>query len=71
MGVAVSCRVEQLSHAKPVAVYDVLVDIERWPDWMPTVSATSWETRGEPDTGVGGVRRIAAALAEEAERLPG
>jgi hypothetical protein len=62
MGVGVSCQVEQLSSAKPAAVYDVLMDIERWPNWMPTVSTTSWEQRGEPDTGVGGVRRVRSGI---------
>ncbi|ORW82499.1 hypothetical protein AWC26_04260 [Mycobacterium shimoidei] len=34
------------------------MDVERWPDFMPTVSAASWERHGEPDTGKGGVRRM-------------
>jgi Polyketide cyclase / dehydrase and lipid transport len=58
MGGTLSCRIKQLSNAKPVVVYDVLMDVERWSDWMPTVSAASWELRGEPDTGKGGVRRV-------------
>lgn len=55
---SLSCRVEQLSSAKPEAVYDQLMDVERWPDWMPNMSAASWELRGDPDTGKGGVRRM-------------
>jgi Polyketide cyclase / dehydrase and lipid transport len=58
MGGSVSCRVGQPSSAEPVTVYDVLMDFERWPAWMPTVSAASWEQRGAPDTGVGGIRRV-------------
>ena len=45
-----SCRVEQLSSATPAEIYDRLMDVERWSDWMPTVSAASWERRGEPNT---------------------
>ena len=51
-----SCRAEQLSTAKPVAVYDVLMDVERWSDFLPPVSAASWERHGEPDTERGGIR---------------
>jgi hypothetical protein len=58
MSSSVCCRVEQLSSAKPAAVYDVLMDFERWPDWMPTVSAASWERLGASDSGVGGIRRV-------------
>ena len=53
MNGSLSCRVEQLSSAKPEAIYDSLMDVERWPEFMPTVSAASWERRGEPDTGEG------------------
>src|SRR3984957_13254048 len=55
---SVSCRVEQLSSATPAEIYDVLMDIERWPEFMPTVSAASWERPGEPDTAKDGVRRM-------------
>jgi ribosome-associated toxin RatA of RatAB toxin-antitoxin module len=58
----VSCRVEQPSSASPAAVYDALMDVERWPEWMPTVSAASWEKHGAPDTGLGGVRRVGKGL---------
>jgi hypothetical protein len=34
------------------------MDFDRWSEWMPTVSAASWEQRGAPDTGVGGIRRV-------------
>jgi hypothetical protein len=62
MSVSVSCRVEQLSTATPASVYDVLMDLDRWPDFMPGVSAASWEVRGAPDTGVGGIRRMRLVL---------
>ncbi len=59
---SVSIGVEQLTSAKPAAVYDVLMDVERWPDWMPTVSAATWEKHGAPGTGLGGVRRVGKGL---------
>lgn len=55
---SVSIRVEQPSAANPASVYDALMDLDRWAEFMPGVSAASWESRGAPDTGVGGVRKI-------------
>lgn len=52
-----SYRIEQPSTAAPAAVYDTLIDVERWPDWVPLLVAASWERRGAPDTGEGGIRR--------------
>src|ERR1700761_8320284 len=49
MNGSLSCRVEQLSSAKPEAIYDVLMDVERWAEFMPTVSAAAWERGGEPE----------------------
>ena len=66
---SLSCRVEQLSSAKPAAVYDVLMDFERWSDWMPTVSDASWEQRGAPDTGVGGIRRVRVGSSVTHDRI--
>ncbi|WP_428342569.1 SRPBCC family protein [Mycobacterium sp.] len=64
MNGSVSCRVEQLTSAKPEAIYDVLMDVEHWSDFMPTVSAAQWEQRGEPDTAKGGVRRMRIGLSD-------
>jgi hypothetical protein len=69
MTVSVSCRVEQPSSAKPASVYDVLMDFEHWSDWMPTVSAASWERRGAADTGVGGMRRVRVGLGVTHDRI--
>jgi hypothetical protein len=69
MGESVSCRAEQLSSAKPAAVYDVLMDFERWSDWMPTVAAASWELHGAPDTGVGGIRRVRVGFSVTHDRI--
>src|ERR1700751_4727549 len=55
---SLSCRVEQLSSAKPAQIYDLLMDVERCSDWMPTGSTASWERRGEPGAGKCGVRRM-------------
>ncbi len=59
---AASVRVEHASSATPAAVYDVLMDVDSWAQWMPTVSAASWEKLGAPDTGLGGIRRVGKGL---------
>jgi Polyketide cyclase / dehydrase and lipid transport len=61
MPASVSIRVEQPSTATPSSVYDALMDLDRWPEFLPGVRAASWEVRGSPDTGVGGVRRMRLA----------
>jgi Polyketide cyclase / dehydrase and lipid transport len=66
---SLSCRVEQLSSAKPAEIYDLLMDVEHWSDWMPTASAASWERRGEADTGRGGVRRMRFGLIVIRDRI--
>ena len=58
MAESVSVQVERASSATPAAVYDVLMDVERWAEWMPHASAASWEKHGAPDTGLGGIRRV-------------
>jgi hypothetical protein len=62
MPTSVSIRVEQPSTATPASVYDVLMDLDRWPDFMPGVAAASWKVQGAPDTGVGGIRRMRLVL---------
>jgi hypothetical protein len=57
--------------AKPGAVYELLMDVERWSDWMPTVTAASWEQPGEPDTGLGGVRRVRNGLGVTRDKVIG
>jgi hypothetical protein len=54
---SLSYRIEQPSIATPAAVFDTLIDVERWPNWVPSLVEASWERRGAPDTGVGGIRR--------------
>jgi hypothetical protein len=66
---SILCRVEQLSSAKPADVYDLLMDVERWSEWMPTVSAASWERQGAPDTGQGGIRRVRTGLRVTHDRV--
>ncbi|MGH3971102.1 MAG: SRPBCC family protein, partial [Mycobacterium sp.] len=58
MTASLSFRVEQLSSAEPTALYDKFLDVESWPQWMPTVSTASWERRGAHGTAVGGIRRV-------------
>lgn len=66
-----SYRVEQLSTAHPAAIYDALMDIERWPNFMPTVSAAVWEQRGAPDTAEGGIRCVRMGLLTVREQIVG
>jgi len=66
---AVSIRVEHPSTATPASVYDVLMDLDRWSDFMPGVSAASWEVRGAPDTGVGGIRSMRLVLGVTRDRI--
>ncbi|WP_075233096.1 SRPBCC family protein [Mycobacterium colombiense] len=61
MPASVSISVEQPSTATPSSVYDALMDLDRWPEFLPGVRAASWEVQGAPDTGVGGVRRMRLA----------
>jgi hypothetical protein len=51
-------RIEQPCAAPQQVIYDVLLDVERWPDWMPGVRAATWERPGTTGTGVGGIRRF-------------
>jgi uncharacterized protein YndB with AHSA1/START domain len=53
-------RIEQTSAASPQQLYDVILDVERWPDWMGGVRRAGREKQGAPRTGVGGVRRFGA-----------
>lgn len=62
MAASVSIRVEQPSTATPAAVYDALMDLDRWSDFMPGISAASWEVRGASNTGVGGIRKMRIGL---------
>jgi Polyketide cyclase / dehydrase and lipid transport len=55
----------------PASVYDVLMDLDRWSDFMPGVSAASWEVRGAPGTGVGGIRRMRLGLGVTRDRIVG
>jgi polyketide cyclase/dehydrase/lipid transport protein len=38
-------------------VYDAIADSLRWPEWWPTVTAVEQIRDGDPETGVGNVRR--------------
>ncbi len=69
MATPVSIRVEQPSTATPTSVYDALMDVDRWPGFLPGVSAASWEVRGEPETGVGGIRKMRVGLGVTRDRI--
>jgi hypothetical protein len=56
-----SYLVEQSCTAPCEVVYAVLEGVERWPLWMPGVSAASWEQTGALTTaGAGAVRSMKA-----------
>jgi Polyketide cyclase / dehydrase and lipid transport len=62
MAKSCSFRVERPSGATPQAVYDTLVDVDHWTEWVPSLIEGSWERSGAPDSGVGGVRKTRSRL---------
>lgn len=54
-------RFERASAAPAEVVYDVLIDVERWPDWLSGARSASWEKSDISGTRVGAVRRIAVS----------
>jgi hypothetical protein len=66
-----SCQVKHLTSAKPATVYDLLMDVEHWSDWMPTVTAATWEQPGDPNTGLGGIRRVRNGLSVTRDKVTG
>jgi hypothetical protein len=66
-----SYRVEQPSNADPTAVYEALMHVEGWPNFMPTVAAASCERPGAPDTGEGGIRRLRMGVLTVREQIVG
>jgi hypothetical protein len=45
-------------HQAPIEqVYDAISDSLHWPEWWSTVTAVEEIERGDPDTGIGNVRR--------------
>lgn len=69
MSASVSISVEQPSTATPASVYDVLMNVDSWPSFMPGVSAASWEVQGAPDTGLGGIRKMRLVLGVTRDRI--
>jgi hypothetical protein len=53
-----SIRFERACAAPPRVVYDALIDVERWPDWLPRARSAVWEEVGIPGTREGAIRRI-------------
>src|SRR5258708_7335296 len=62
MAKSCSFRVERPSVATPQAVYDTLIDVDHWTEWMPSLIEGSWERHGAPETGLGGVRKTRSRL---------
>ena len=66
-----SYRIEQRCDAPANVVYDTLLDIERWPEWMFGVHKATWERPGKPDTAEGAIRRIAMPGSTIREEITG
>jgi len=66
-----SCQVMQWTKAEPEVVYDLLMDVERWSDWVPMVTTASWEQPGEPDTALRGVRRVRNGISVTLDKITG
>jgi hypothetical protein len=56
-----SVRFERACAAPPEVVYDVLIDVERWPGWLSGARSAGWEKSDISGTRVGAVRRIAVS----------
>jgi hypothetical protein len=53
-----SIRFERACAAPPEVVYELLIDVERWPDWLSRARSANWEEPGSPRTREGAIRRI-------------
>lgn len=53
-----SIRFERACAAPPEIVYELLIDVEQWPDWLPGARSAVWEEAGTRGTSEGAVRRI-------------
>lgn len=57
-----SIRFQRACAAPPEVVYGLLIDVARWPDWMPQVRSAVWEDAGiRAGTREGAIRRIAVS----------
>lgn len=53
-----SIRFERACAAPPDVVYDLLIDVERWPEWLSGTRSAGWEEPGTPGTREGAIRRV-------------
>ncbi|SPM27083.1 SRPBCC family protein [Mycobacterium terramassiliense] len=53
-----SIRLERACAAPPALVYDILIDVERWPEWLSGARSAGWEKSDTSGTRVGAIRRI-------------
>jgi len=73
---AVQFAVERVSAATPAEVFALLAAGDRWQDWAgPLVPRSRWAVPGDPEGGVGAVRRLGFApfvsLERVTEHVPG
>jgi carbon monoxide dehydrogenase subunit G len=60
---------EKACVAPPQEVFDLLVNVERWPDWLTAVKSATWEDPGDPGTHHGAIRRIVVSGLTMRERV--
>ncbi|OBH82902.1 SRPBCC family protein [Mycobacterium sp. E2989] len=53
-----SCRVERPCTAPAEVVYDLLIDVDRWPDWLPGTRSADWDDPGGAGTREDAIRRV-------------
>lgn len=53
-----SIRFQRACAAPPEVVYDLLIDAERWPDWLSGARSAGWEDPGTSGTQQGGLRKV-------------
>lgn len=66
-----SYQVVQDCRTSSTSVYETLLDVGHYADWMPGVSAAVWERHGDPATELGSIRRIRVQRLTVREQITG
>ncbi|WP_197502030.1 SRPBCC family protein [Mycobacterium sp. E2733] len=56
-----SIWLEQACTAPPDVVYDLLIDVERWPEWLSGTRSAGWEDPETPGKREGAIRGVAVS----------